>query len=746
MLDTGTHGDYVKEMEKSLLEGKVRRLSRQEMADWHGPQHYITTFAVVKPESLSTKTRVVANSAMRNARARLSLNQCMWPGPNALTDLLDCLIFWRAVQVALMTDLKKAYQSIYTGEMELHLRKFLYRRDPRDPWEDLAFTRATFGDVAAGLVLEVAKRCVAELGREIDPVAAQQLADYSYVDDNLMGGSPEDVERMRGTRVDGSYTGTVPRILAKGAMQVKFMAVSGSPDQWEAEQLAGKTLGVLYRLKEDEIYFVLCPGYYGSKQKSSDQVREIVLLDQEQVDELEAGRRILTRRQALSMVMGVYDPLGLISPALTRGKLLLRRLYGTDSNKGWDADIDPGEKKRWVEWFRVLLIPAEASFPRSTKPDGAVGLPRLVGFGDSSMVALCAVLYVVWTDARGVHHPRVLTGKCRVSPLRGELQALVVLHRLLLTVMQAFPYQFLTVSAYTDLMCSLGALQKSTAALRPFFGNRVMEIIRLREQIHEMVVGLPPVGHVPGEQNPADLGTRGKVSVGDLGPSSTWQVGPAFLRQDYDCWPGGLDRDAVVEDIPREECKLDTTSAFHVETSVPQSPAQILLQEVGQSSELGKAVSRMVEHALKREKLEMATKVVARCLQAVFSGRSESCQETPWVKLMELAVRIMLCLASESAVQALKDGKLRGLGAQVKNRVVWVSGRIRGDKLATLLGTEALPVLLPSEPLARSIMGKAHREDHRRGPRDAAARSRKMVWVTAATRLAKSVIGSCYTC
>ena len=164
MLEAGTHGDYVKEMEKSLAEGKVRRLSRQEMADWHGPQHYITTFAVVKPESLSTKTRVVANSAMRNARARLSLNQCMWPGPNALTDLLDCLIFWRAVQVALMTDLKKAYQSIYTREMELHLRKFLYRRDPGDPWEDLAFTRATFGDVAAGLVLEVAKRRVAELG------------------------------------------------------------------------------------------------------------------------------------------------------------------------------------------------------------------------------------------------------------------------------------------------------------------------------------------------------------------------------------------------------------------------------------------------------------------------------------------------------------------------------------------------------------------------------------------------------
>ena len=33
MLDAGTHADYVQEMEKSLSEGKVRRLSQQEMAE-----------------------------------------------------------------------------------------------------------------------------------------------------------------------------------------------------------------------------------------------------------------------------------------------------------------------------------------------------------------------------------------------------------------------------------------------------------------------------------------------------------------------------------------------------------------------------------------------------------------------------------------------------------------------------------------------------------------------------------------
>ena len=61
------------------------------------------------------------------------------------------------------------------------------------------------------------------------------------------------VARMRGQRQDGDYTGTV----SQGAMRVKFMAVSGSADKWEAEQLAGKSLGVQYRLHEDEIFFVI---------------------------------------------------------------------------------------------------------------------------------------------------------------------------------------------------------------------------------------------------------------------------------------------------------------------------------------------------------------------------------------------------------------------------------------------------------------------------------------------------------
>ena len=228
--------------------------------------------------------------------------------------------------MAIIMDLKKAYQAIHTSPMELHLRRFLFRASPDQAWETFGYTRANFGDLSAGLMLEVGKQRVANLGADIDPQAAEQLKTKSYVDDSILGGSPEDVARMRGERTDAGYTGTVARILSKGAMSIKFMAVTGSDDSHEEEQLGGKCLGVGYRVTKDQLHFRLDPCYYEFKAKSVDQAREVTRLSSREVAALQAGTLKFTRRQALSMVMALYDPLGLVGPALVTGKLLLRRL------------------------------------------------------------------------------------------------------------------------------------------------------------------------------------------------------------------------------------------------------------------------------------------------------------------------------------------------------------------------------------------------------------------------------------
>ena len=131
-------------------------------------------------------------------------------------------------------------------------------------------------------------------------------------------------------------------------MSIKFMAVTGSDDLHEAEQLGGKNLGVHYDIATNEITFQLQPCYYSDKKHSTDKARELVLLDQLDVAALRAGTRKLSRRNALSLVMGIYDPLGLISMAVIRGKILLRHLYSADVAASWDSDICQEEKRHWA--------------------------------------------------------------------------------------------------------------------------------------------------------------------------------------------------------------------------------------------------------------------------------------------------------------------------------------------------------------------------------------------------------------
>ena len=46
-----------------------------------------------------------------------------------------------------------------------------------------------------------------------------------------------------------------------------------------------------------------------------------------------------TKRIILSQVNSIYDPLGLAGPFTIRAKILMRELWGIESNLGWDDAI-----------------------------------------------------------------------------------------------------------------------------------------------------------------------------------------------------------------------------------------------------------------------------------------------------------------------------------------------------------------------------------------------------------------------
>ena len=60
-----------------------------------------------------------------------------------------------------------------TIDDELHLRRFLHRFKGETEWRVYAMRVVAFGDMPAALALELAKELMAELGEEVDPMAAE---------------------------------------------------------------------------------------------------------------------------------------------------------------------------------------------------------------------------------------------------------------------------------------------------------------------------------------------------------------------------------------------------------------------------------------------------------------------------------------------------------------------------------------------------------------------------------------------
>ena len=710
--------------------GTIRELSSEEMKKWTGPVNYNPMFAVIKEDSQSSKTRIVLNSAQRNRGSGLSLNDCMRKGPDCLASLYDVLVHWRTYEYALMVDLQKAYQAIHTGDgLELHCRRVLCRKSPLEEWKTFGYTRATFGDLSAGLLLEVAKRRAATIGAHINPRTAQQIIDHTYVDDSLLGGSKEEVILMKGKRDDGQ-DGEVARILGMGGMRAKFMAVSGDSDPLQAIPIGGKVLGLEYQLAEDSIQMAIPVSLAGSGSPNS-KAKDLDLVKEEVIN-IQEGRGKLTKRMVLSFLMAAYDPLGLISPALVKGKLLLRRLYGPQALK-WDQTLPQQEQEAWATWFLEVMRGGTARFPRTTIPKDDQGEVWMAGFSDASLDAMCAIIYVLWVP-KGQSTPTtssILVAKCRVTPSHGtsvpraELQALVICLRLFTSALQAMEVAVKRATVCIDSKCTLAALQKPGAQMKPYFSNRVAEATLLLSEVKDKVDTLDPVQFVPGHLNPADLGTRGDVGVQQLDGGSLWQHGPPFLLSPRSNWPI---MPHVPGHVPQEECRkknqplLTNPVCLLVSSFTP--PNRLLL-------------------FLARNSLRMATSwrcaqgALARILKGLFTHERALATIAPTTAQRQAARFLQILASSPSALIALEKGKLLSLGAITRWGMVVVDGRVRKEVLARLLGVEYLPVILPQERLAELVLTDAHLEDHNRDPQNIMARARRHLWIPKGTATAK---------
>jgi hypothetical protein len=743
LITKGRHGAFTKEMEKALEQGTFSRVPQHEIVErgrMGEPVHYIVLFGVEQPGHAGHKLRIVANSAMKNFHAQLSVNDCIQKPPNALVPLRDVLLWWRSNRHILMVDLARAYQALRTGSksVEKYTRLFLWRRRPEDAWETYGYDRVTFGDLPAAGALEQAKARAAELGAHIHQETARQLRDKMFSDDGaLAADSKEELLRMKGTRQeDGTYDGYISRILGKCGMAPKYIVIAGEKGQ--EDTLGGAMLGVGYNCASDCITVKFDPIYH---KKMRAGVKEEVRLSEGELAELRRGRGSLSLRICLSYVMGQYDPLGLASPLRIRQMLLLRRTHRVADT--WDAEL-PGEvKEAWGNIIVELYRAGTIIFPRAVVPSRRQGDPILVGFGDGSMDGYMAMVYAVWPRAGGGADVFLVTAKARVAPLAGttvprmEMCAADLMANLTWEVARSAGFRPAEVVMALDSECTVAALRRRNGLLKPFFAHRAAEVEDAMIGLRGLCSVISPIAAIPGHLNPADIGTRASATPEDIGPSSIFQKGPVFLQWPRKEWPLRLEVGDAAAGIERTEQRLICNGNL----TGPQGP------EGGGSlpvSMVGAAVRAMAY----TNNLDKATRITAIAARALYQGRSKPGVGDGEVSPEEfkMARNLMFMASAPMARAAVARGELRALGPFTAEGTVRLRPRISPDDMQAALGVRELKVVMPGSRLAYLIMNSAHGEDHRRDPRDAMARARRHCWIPRARRLALAVVKACQVC
>ena len=737
-------GVWVKVEEKELIEWKEKGL----------PMHYIAHHCVVKEESLSTKTRIVLDSTLKNNYTGPSLNDVLKKGPNGLAPLFNVFTRWRSYQVAMILDLSKAYHMIKSGKLEKMTRLVVWRHcKEEEDFQVYGNDCMGMGDRPATNGLEIGVDKAADLGEKIDEKAAQKLKEDRFADDVLSGGTWEEVMRMRGKlKIDEkgkiTFDGTIPKILDLVSFVAKVIIISGENDEKVLEKL-GKVLGHTWHPLEDLLEFALTINL--SPKTSSGRTGSDLTADD--VKKMEVF--IFTRRICLAILAGFYDPSGLLSCYLVRWKIALKDL--NQFQLGWDDPVPDDHQQVWRKLVEEALLSEPIKFHRSIRVEDCLGRPELIIFFDGSSLAYCGVVYCRWRLATGGWHTRLVSSKVRVTSQQGmtiprsELSALVLSVRLADSLMKSLEARPSRVSIMGDSTCTIASCEIGCTSLAPYFSNRVAEIIekmqswgetspaKMNEELLEVpeedqtVVDL--IYHLPGVVNPGDWPTRGTFGWQDIGLDSQWQTGPDFIREPRDTWP--VTRDFVTE-VPKEE----RVSKYHRMINTIRSQG-IPRPKAPSTFTLVREIMTYSNSLLK------VRGIVARVLRAVIPKIKERASIPNALNGEDylLADKVMkLCSMPETA-DMLKTTSLSSLSPFLWEGLLCTRGRLGKRGMLSKIGHPQMVILSPKSALAKLIMIEAHEQDHRQDPGDTLWRSRKGgMWIVRGRNLAKTVTSGCIKC
>lgn len=123
----------------------------------------------------------------------------------------------------------------------------------------------------------------------------------------------------------------------------------------------------------------------------------------------------ITKRHILSVIVQIYDPLGLLSPFIITGKIIIKCLWRLKTT--WDTPVNPELEKSFLNFKQGLSMFSNFDIPRNIISKDFT-LIEIHSFCDASMNAYAACIYLRCKDGYNNFQTHLLCSKTKVAPLK----------------------------------------------------------------------------------------------------------------------------------------------------------------------------------------------------------------------------------------------------------------------------------------------------------------------------------------
>ncbi|XP_065091295.1 uncharacterized protein LOC135712267 [Ochlerotatus camptorhynchus] len=677
-----------------------------------GPEYYVPHHAVLKPDSTTTKLRVVFDASC-STDSGVSLNDVLMVGPVVQDELRSILLRFRLFKYAVVGDAEKMYRMVWQHELDQLLHKIFWRDSVEEPLRTYKLTTVTYGTSSAPYL---ATRCLnkcAEEGAERYPVASVVVKKSFYVDDMLAGSHTieegerlckEVLELLKGSGFNlRKWNSNNPKILAAIPSHLRDDREFRNLD----EKATVKTLGLTWAPATDTLWI--------------------------KVPDWRPGGPI-THRVVLSEIARLFDPYGLVGPVVVQGKLFLQEIW--KAKYSWDEPLSNELQSRWLE-FRTNLCELDAvSVPRWIRFGRDVISCEFHGFSDASDKAYGAVVYLRCVNRDGEVTVNLLMAKSKVAPLedlnrrkkkqstpRLELSAALLLAHLYESI---FTSMMIAAKSYfwTDSTIVKCWISSHPSRWQVFVANRVSEIQ------HVTKGGI--WNHVPGIENPADIISRGATPA-QIASNTLWWNGPEWLKKETQYWPVNAQvPDQQFDSVILEEKPL-VAAVLQI---LPPSEIFTLRSTLLNLVRLTAWLRRFSFNCKPRNKLQKRFGVVTA------AEHEEALLVLVQLAQSECFPLELLDLAAKSEVRP--SSKLRNLNPVMIDGTICVGGRLGN---ASISQRRKHPMILDSRhPLTRLILIDYHHRLLHGGPQLMISCVRERFWPLSVRNLARKVTHECMNC